>query len=268
MNAMNTLPVESAEDPRLAPYRQLRERELARDGQRFIAEGEHVVRRLLASDFPVESVLLSIRRANEIAPIVPPATPVFVGSDEALRSVIGYKFHSGVIACGRRKPPPTIEHIITAAAPAGRVTLVVLPEISNTENLGALIRVSAAFGADAMILGEKSCDPFFRQSIRVSMGTVFRLPICQSNDIRRDLRRLRGEFGVELIAAVLSESAEPLAAVQRGRRLAVLFGNEAQGLSADEIRLCDRAVTIPMHLGTDSLNVAVAAALFLYQFRQ
>jgi tRNA G18 (ribose-2'-O)-methylase SpoU len=263
---MNALPVDSIDDPRLAPYRPLKDRELAREGNRFIAEGEHVVRRLLASDFPVESVLLSFRRADEISPLVPPAVPVYVAADELLRGVIGYKFHSGVIACGRRKQSPALEEIASSQGRTRTRRLVVLPEISNTENLGALIRISAAFGADAVILGEKSCDPFFRQCIRVSMGTVFRLPICLAKDIQCDLLRLRDEFEVELIASVLDEAAEPLAAARTADRIAILFGNEAQGLPQDQIKLCDRTVTIPMKLGTDSLNVAVAAALFLYQF--
>jgi tRNA G18 (ribose-2'-O)-methylase SpoU len=132
--------------------------------------------------------------------------------------------------------------------------------------MGALIRISAAFGADALVLGERCCDPFWRQSIRVSMGTIFRLPLVQSQDLAGDLARLRGEWGVQLIASVLDDDAEPLAAVVRPQRLGLLLGNEAQGLAERWIRLCDRSVTIPMQLGTDSLNVAVAAAVFLYHF--
>jgi tRNA G18 (ribose-2'-O)-methylase SpoU len=147
-----------------------------------------------------------------------------------------------------------------------RTTLVICPEIEKTDNLGSMIRVAAAFGADAMILGERSCDPFFRQSVRVSMGTVFFLPIVRSDDLARDLRRLREEFGVERIAGVLGDDAESLEGVRRAQRLGLLFGNEAQGLAREWLDLCDRRVTIPMKHGTDSLNVAVAAGVFLYHF--
>ncbi len=256
--------IESLDDPRAAPYRMLKDRELARDGRRFIAEGEHIVRRLLNSDFPVESVLLARRRFDEIGPSVPREVPTLVVSDEMIHQVIGYKFHSGVIACGRRKPRVAIEKAIPRDA--SRLTLVASPDIANVENLGALIRISAGFGVDAMLLGEHCADPFFRQSIRVSMGTVFRLPLYQSADLKRDLTRLRDEWSVELIASVVDESAEPLSESRRSDRIAILFGNEAQGLPQELIEQCDRKVTIPMQLGTDSLNVAVAAGVFLYHF--
>jgi tRNA G18 (ribose-2'-O)-methylase SpoU len=224
------------------------------------------VRRLLASDFPVESVLVARRRAEEIASLAAArgAPPVYVAPDAMMHEIIGYKFHSGVIACGLRKPLPTLEQVV----PRDRkpLTLVVCPEISSNENLGSLVRISAAFGAAAMLLGERSADPFFRQSIRVSMGTIFSLPVLQSQDLMRDLARLKMEWDVELIASVLEESAEPLSSAARRERVAILFGNEAQGLSREYLDLCDRRVTIPMQLGTDSLNVAVAAGVFLYHF--
>ena len=147
-----------------------------------------------------------------------------------------------------------------------RLTLVVCPDIANTENLGTLIRIAAGFGVDAMVLGERSCNPFYRQSVRVSMGTIFSLPIVESTDIRSDLRRLCDEFGVELVATVLDETAEPLDRAGRADKTALLFGNEAQGLSAEIVELCQRRVTIPMKRGTDSLNVYVAAGIFLYHY--
>src|SRR5207245_2076779 len=106
--------------------------------------------------------------------------------------------------------------------------------------------------------------PFWRQSIRVSMGTVFSLPIYQSSDLRLDLKRLRNEWGIQLAATVLDPAAEALSTALRPAKLGLLFGNEAQGLGSQWTDLCDRKVTIPMHLGTDSLNVSVAAGIFLY----
>ncbi|HMB95190.1 MAG TPA: RNA methyltransferase, partial [Tepidisphaeraceae bacterium] len=122
------------------------------------------------------------------------------------------------------------------------------------------------FGVDAMLLGERSCDPFYRQSIRVSMGTVFSLNLLQSQDLLSDLRRLKKEWDVELIATVLDHSAAPIAKASRTQRIGLLFGNEAQGLSPQILAECDQRVTIPMQLGTDSLNVAIAAAVALYHF--
>jgi len=259
------IPVQSLADPRLAPYRNLKERDLAREGGRFIAEGENLVKRLLAGTLTTESVLLAERRAAEISPLIPPAIPVYVAPTPIVNGVLGYKFHSGVMAVGVRPPSPTIDDVVARAADRP-LTLVVCPEIEKTDNLGALIRIAAAFGVDALVLGPRSCDPFFRQSVRVSMGSAFVLPIVRSDDLARDLRRLREHHRVELIATVLDADAEPLDAARRPQHLGILFGNEAQGLSAELVALCDRRVTIPMKLGTDSLNVSVAAGIFLYHF--
>ena len=168
------------------------------------------------------------------------------------------------MAVGVRPPSPTIDDLVARAADRP-LTLVVCPEIEKTDNLGALIRIAAAFGVDAMILGQRSCDPFFRQSVRVSMGSAFVLPIVRSDDLARDLSRLR-EFGVDVVATVLDPRATPLDQAHRGRRLAIVLGNEAQGLGEEWLRHADRQVTIPMKLGTDSLNVAVAAGVFLYHY--
>jgi tRNA G18 (ribose-2'-O)-methylase SpoU len=261
---MPVLAIDSLDDPRVALYRNLKDRELERRGRHFIAEGEHLTRRLLASDFPVDSVMLAERRVADLAPFVPQHVPVYVVSQELMNQVLGLKFHSGVLACARRKERQTLEQVIPRDKQ--RLTLVICPEIANVENIGTMIRIAAGFGADAMILGERCHDPFWRQSVRVSMGTIFRLPIVQSDDLLRDLRRLREEWGVELIATVLDESAEPLAAARRGRKLGILFGSEAQGLGNEWVEACDRRVTIPMQHGTDSLNVAVAAGIVLYHF--
>ena len=246
----------------MAPYRNLKDKELARDGGRFIAESENVVRRLLASATPVESVLVAERKLGAIGPLVPADRPVYVADDALIERIIGFEFHSGVLACGVRPKSPALESVVPASPrPA---LIVVCQQITNTENLGSLIRVSAAFGADAMVLGERCCDPYFRQSVRVSMGTIFSLPIVRSENLVRDLDAMKS-LGVENIAAVLDAEAEALNAIDVRARVAVAFGNEADGLDGETIGHCDRRVTIPMKRGTDSLNVAVAAAVFLYQ---
>jgi tRNA G18 (ribose-2'-O)-methylase SpoU len=256
--------ISDLDDRRISAYRNLKDRELARDGDRFIAEGAHVVRRLLESDYPVESVLVAQRREREMSPLVREGTTLYVVPDPLVHEIVGFKFHSGVIACGRRKPRQPLEAAMNLLP--RRATLVVCPEIANTENLGGLMRIAAGFGADAFVLGEHSCDPFYRQSIRVSMGTVFSLNLYQSMDLLSDLKLMRERWGIERIATVLDEDSEPLNLARRGDRIALLFGNEAQGLSHDIVGLCDRKVTIPMHLGTDSLNVAISAAVCLYHF--
>ncbi len=256
--------IHSLDDPRVAAYRNLKDHELDRRGRLFIAEGEYVVARLLASDFSVESIFLSDKRVEEIAPQVPPGVPVYVASPDVMNGVLGMKFHSGVMACGRRKPRMTIDDVIPKDR--DRLTLVICPDVSNVENIGSIVRIAAGFGADALVLGERCHDPFWRQAVRVSMGTVFRLPLAHSDDLLRDLARLKSEWGVELAATVLDEDAEPLENAKRAEKFGLLFGGEAQGLEPQYVRACDRRVTIPMRMGTDSLNVSVAAGVVLYHF--
>ena len=260
------VPISSLDDPRVAHYRNLKDKALDRQGRLFIAEGENVVRRLLASDFETLSVFCADHRAAGLADAVPGHVPLYAGSRELMERVIGFDFHTGVVACGRRKPPPTLEQAVPRDKPD--LLVVARGDVANVENLGSLIRLSAGFGADAMVLGERCHDPFWRQSVRVSMGTVFKLPIVRSADLVADLRRLRREWGIEVAATVLDPDAEPIASAGRPGRFALAFGNEAHGLSPEQAAACDRRVTIPMGLGTDSLNVAVAAGIFLYHFTQ
>ncbi len=257
--------IDSTDDPRLDPYRDVKDRDLAQRSGLFIAEAEQVVRRLLASDYPVESVLVYPQKADEIANITPSGIPVYVVPKKIASQLLGFKFHSGVLACGRRKPPLMIENAVPETGP---LTLVVCPETNNTENLGMIIRIAAGFGAAAIILGERCANPYYRQSIRVSMGEIFRLPIVESKDLINDLRWLRDERKVELIATVVGDDAEPLSEARSSDRKALLFGGERHGLAPGIINLCDRRITMPMQLGTDSLNVHVAAAIFLYEFTQ
>lgn len=256
-------PIDSLDDPRLEPYRALKEREIIYTG-RFIAEGEHLVRRLLASDYGVESVFIAEKHLEDMRKIVPDSVPLLVAPHALMHQTIGYKFHSGIIACGLKGDPKTLDQVVSATGPA---TLMILPEIANAENLGGLFRVAAGFGVSCVVLGERCCDPFMRQSVRVSMGTIFKLPLVQSKDIIADLHYLRDRFAIELMATVLDDAAEDLKQAQRSNRIGLLFGNEAQGLPREMVDLCQRKIMIPMKLGTDSLNVAVSAGICLHHFQ-
>jgi tRNA G18 (ribose-2'-O)-methylase SpoU len=218
---------------------------------------------LLASDYPCESVLVIERLADEIAAVVPPDVPFYVTTPAILRQIIGFKFHSGVMGIGKRKQSVSLAQL--DALNRGRSTLVVCPELISAQNIGSLVRICAALGVDGMLLGEKCCDPFWRQSIRISMGTVFYLPIIRSANLMADLELLSAR-NFELMASVLDENAEPLDHAKRADRLAILFGNESAGLDPAIVARCDRMVTIPMRKGIDSLNVTIAAGIFLYHF--
>ena len=261
---MPRIAIDSLDDPRVQMYRHLKASNLLRDGHLFIAEGTRLVERLLASEYETESVLIAERREEEWGPKIPSHIPLYVIPQSVGEQLTGFNFHVGVLACGRRKPARTIDETI----PRNRssLTVVICPNCDNPENLGAIIRIGSAFGIDGLLLGRSCCDPFSRRVLRVSMGTAFRLPIIESANLERDVVRLREEWGVELIATVLDETASPLSKATRGPRTGLLFGNEADGLDSHWQGLCHRRLTIPMRLGTDSLNVAVATGIFLHHF--
>lgn len=261
---MPLYPVTSLDDPRLALYRNLKDSELAQNGDRFVAEGHFVVQRLLASSFPVESVLLAERQLEPMRPFIPQSVPLYVASTAMLNQILGFPFHNGVIAIARRKPLYRLDQVLNPGE--SPLTLVILPELCGLQNMGSIIRVSAAFGVDAILLGPRCADPFYRLSVRVSMGTVFKVPILRSMDLEADLASLHQDYGVELAATVLDDSAQDLSHATRPARLGLLFGGEGYGLSDPIVTLCQRKLTLPMRLDTDSLNVGVSAAVFLYHF--
>ena len=256
--------IDSLDDPRVEPYRNLKMKNLLRGGQFFIAEGKKVVERLLLSDFQTASVFVSRKRVEEWETIVPPDVPLYFADQNVMSELVGFDFHVGVVGCGVRRPSPPLELMLPKETP--RLTVVACPNCDNPENMGAIVRISAAFGIDALILGKGCCDPFARRVFRVSMGTAFTLPIIESRDLLSDLQRLKGEWGFELAGTVLDENAEHLDTAKRSSRFGILMGNEDVGLDVSWTELCDRKLTIPMCRGTDSLNVAVAAGIVLHHF--
>lgn len=258
--------VDDAADPRLAPYRQLNQLNPVRWSGRFIAEGDKVVRRLIASRYPVDSLLLEPAAVDSLAPLLPPEIPLYVGSRQLLESVIGFNFHRGVLACGRRLPPLSLDEALATAMPTS--TIVVCPDLKDPTNLGSILRTSAALGVSAVVLGPHCADFLSRRVVRVSMAAALQLPIVIAADVASCLDRLHREYDFEIVAAVVDPAAHPLANCGRTRKMALVLGGEAHGLSEELLARCDRLVTIPMHLGIDSLNVAVAAAVFLFHFCQ
>jgi tRNA G18 (ribose-2'-O)-methylase SpoU len=253
--------IENFDDPRLAPYRELNQRNLTRQSGLFIAEGDKVVERLIASRYPVASVLAEADWAERLAPQLPEDTPIYVAEPKLLEATIGFNFHRGVLACGRRLPGPTAAEI--ARTCGERSTILTCSDVQDPTNLGSIIRTAAAFGCAGVVLAGRCADPFSRRVLRVSMGAVLHVPIIESRDLPADAHELR-EQGFLLAATVIDAAAQPLAEFRPPRRLALMLGSEGHGLSAESLALCDERVTIPMQLGIDSLNVAVAAAVFLY----
>lgn len=260
--------VTAIDDPRLAPYANLRQTNLTRWSGLFIAEGRRVVERLLASEFHVESVLLSDRRHETVLAEWPAEwvadVPVLIVPQRLVEVLVGYNFHAGVLACGRRFEPFGVAE--TLAICRRSHTVVACPRITGPDNLGSILRNCAALGVDAVLLGPGSCDPFSRRVLRVSMGAPFSLPVAECPTLFDDLISARDAGGWQLIAAAIDGEAEPLAEAIRPERIVLVLGNEAEGLDDDWLAACDRRVMIPMAAPGDSLNVAVACGVMLHHF--
>lgn len=255
------VPINDPADPRLDPYRNLRDRVLRKAGNRFIAESRCIVLRMIEAGITPESVVVDARRADDVVPAVPAGTPVYVVPPDALTQLAGFEIHTGTLAVARRPDPPTLDCLVADAR-----FLLVLSQLKETANLGSIIRTAAAFGVGGLLLGPQCCDPYYRRAVRVSMGAVFRLPILTSTDLAADLARLRDDHACRLAATTLDADATPLHHAPRPDRLALLLGHEVHGLPRQLVDLCHDRLTIAMAPGVDSLNVSASAAVFCHHF--
>lgn len=258
--------VTDPDDPAVAPFRSIKERDLVGREGLFIAEGETVLRAFVR-DAPgrVVSLLIDPRRQEKLAGMLaglPEETPVHLVDQVVLDAIAGFHLHRGVLAVGR-KPEPVAARDLLSGLPSRAVALV-LCGIANHDNMGGIYRNAAAFGADAVILDADCCDPLYRKAIRVSVGAALSVPTA---------RLERGENVADLLAATgfeglaLSPSAdEVLARLTPAPRTAVLLGAEGPGLSP-EVMGRARRIGIPMAGGFDSLNVATTSGIVLHHLR-
>lgn len=253
------------DDPRLDPYRDMKARAQRADPERFLAESEHAVLRLLAARerFPLESVLVEPSRAERIMAVVPAGVPLLVLEPERLARLIGFPLHRGVIACARRPlldpwPPEWLSS-------RGRWRIVLAAGPSDPVNVGLLARNARAFSADLLLLDAAAGDPLARRAIRSSVGHVFGLPWQRIQDPREALRELRMACPeATFLAASARREATPLQAFEPPSRVVLVLGHEDRGLSPELLGACDAELTIPLDPEVDSLNVAAAAAVFLW----
>ncbi|RLS33780.1 MAG: RNA methyltransferase [Planctomycetota bacterium] len=256
--------IESLEDPRLDVFRSLKAQNMARDQRLFIAEGPTVVERVLQSGFEVRSLLISDRKFASFEGRLPSDIPVYRMRAELADTLVGFHFHCGVMACAVKRTTPPPEMWVPKTGPA---LVLAGDRIVDPENVGALIRIAAAFGAVAVIFGKGSADAFSRRVLRVSMGNVLFLPIVETDDLPGCLRELNIQHQFKTCSTVLDHAAVPLSDFHFPERTVLLMGNEYDGVSAEAIAEASHRMTIPMLNGTDSLNVAVSSGIFLHQYR-
>lgn len=268
---LNLIPIDRADDPRVADYLNIRDAQLADGfspaGPRYMAEGELVVETMLRAARPAESVLLLPSRLETMGSLLAqhlaPETPVYIASQSVMDAIVGIHLHRGVLALGKRWPLPPLPEVLRDAT-----SLLVLEDLTNHDNMGGLFRTAAALGGQrpAIILSPRSCDPLYRKSLRVSIGHALHVPYTIATDWPRSLDAIAAA-GFTTIAMTPSGSIdlrELSASSARPARPAIVLGTEGRGLSDDAMSRCALRARIAMHNNVDSLNVVIAGAIALH----
>jgi len=251
-------------DPRLADYRELRDVQLRKHLEAehglFIAEGEKVVRRAVEGGFAPRSFLMAPRWLDGLADVLDSSeVPCYVVSEKLAEEVTGFHVHRGALASLHRKPLPPVSDVL-----AGARTVVVLEDIVDHANVGAILRSCAALGVDGVLLSPRCADPLYRRAVKVAMGAVFSLPYARLEDWYDAMPAL-SRAGFTTVAMTLAGDAVPLEQALTGLdQVALVLGGEGHGLSSRWQSTAAHRAVIPMRRGVDSLNVAAAAAVACY----
>jgi tRNA G18 (ribose-2'-O)-methylase SpoU len=269
---MRIEPIAALGDPRVAPYRDLREGKLLDEQGLFVAESRHVARRLLAGGrFRVRSLLLAEAALAELdgalAALADPPL-VLLAPHALLCEIAGYHVHQGCLALVERGDPLPVEELARRAV-AGGGLIVGIERLGDPANVGSVFRNALAFGADGVLLAPGGADPLFRKAVRVSMAATLALPFARAASWPGELEKLRAE-GFVVLACVAQQDATPLGAFGSSLplppRVTLLFGSEGAGLEPATRAAADAALTVPTAAGIDSLNVATASGIVLHHF--
>ncbi len=259
--------VTDAADPRLADYRDLRDVELRKhlesDQGLFIAEGEKVVRRAVEAGFAARSFLMARRWLPGLDDVLGSTdAPCYVVDEDLAEAVTGFHVHRGALASLHRVALPSVEQVLDGAR-----TVVVLEDVVDHTNVGAIFRCAAALGVDAVLLSPRCADPLYRRSVKVAMGAVFSVPYARIEQWYDAVAALSAA-GFTTVAMTLGADSVAIEEAVTGRdRVALLMGTEGHGLSERWISTADVRAVIPMSAGVDSLNVAAATAVACYVAR-
>ncbi len=271
--SLTGVPIEITDpaDPRLADYVALTDVVLRRrtEPERglYIAESQKVIRRALRAGHRPRSYLMARRWLDDLSDIVADAEaqgiPVYFGEHDVIEQLTGFHLHRGALAAMQRPVLPDVESLL-----AGARRVVVLEDVVDHTNVGAIFRSAAALGVDAVLITPRCADPLYRRSIRVSMGTVFQVPWTRIDPWPGGLDLLK-KAGLTVVAMALTDDSVPLDELETDppERVALVLGTEGDGLSRHTVEGADVTVRIPMAGGVDSLNVAAASAVAMWALR-
>ena len=256
---MQLIPVDDCHATELKLYHQLRDNAFVAD-KSFIADSPKVVNMLLQSDIEVKSILATQAYYDEFEDLLRDKNipKLFLATKEMMQNIVGHKIHHNCMMHGVRPDTVAIDDLDDH--------IIMLDEITSTENIGSIARSAAAMGVNSYMLPKQGPHPYGRRALRVSMGYVSRLKTHLYDDIFQTLKALQ-DRGYKIFAAEVSEDALALASVEVPQKWVLLMGHEGKGISKDVLDACDACVEIEMAEGVKSFNVGVAASIMMYQFQ-
>jgi tRNA G18 (ribose-2'-O)-methylase SpoU len=256
---MNLIPIEDIDLPELQIYHQFREHAFKADGS-FVADSPKVVNLLLAKKLRVSSILATQEYYDEFATLIESRNIplLYVASKALMSTLVGHKIHHNVMMHGFRPEDTPLDQLDDQ--------IIMLDEISSTQNIGAIARSAAAIGVNSYLVPSYGPHPYSRRALRVSMGHVSMLKTHIYNNLQETIKSLKNN-GYHIYAAEVTTDNTPLAQVQTKEKWVLLMGHEGSGLSQEVLDLCDEVVTIEMMEGVKSFNVGIAASIMMYQFK-
>jgi tRNA G18 (ribose-2'-O)-methylase SpoU len=260
--------ITTLERPELDPYKTLR-RPVEHLAQGiFVAEGEKVIIRLLESSLVIRSILLSQDWFDIHHGLIeqnPNPIEVFIGAKKLLETIVGHELHQSIMGLASVPEQRHSDELLDTKKEHS--LSVIVDGLTNAENMGVIVRNCVCFGVDALLVLPSSCDPYLRRSVRNSMGNIFQLPVIYIQDTVQELSRLK-EHGYRIIGAHPHPMSIDIRVGNFTGKKIIVLGAEGHGISKEVLDLCDEYVTIPMKEGVDSLNVASASAVMLWEMQK
>lgn len=256
---MNLIEITNTNIPELRIYQQLRDNAFTADNS-FIADSSKVVNMLLETEIEVKSILATPEYYDEFEEFIKRKNipQLFVASKQLMQTIVGHKVHQNVMMHGTRPAQTVLENLDDH--------IIMLDNITSTENVGSIARSAAALGVNSYILPNQGPHPFGRRALRVSMGHMSMLKTHLYQEIEVTLKKLK-ERGYTIIAAEITPDSIPLSEIEIPQKWVLLMGHEGHGISQEVLNLCDKIVNIEMMPNIKSFNVAVAASILMYTFK-
>lgn len=256
---MNFIYIDDIDIPQLNIYHQFRDHAFTKD-ESFVADSPKVVNLLLEANIEIRSILATEDYYNQNLDLIKSKNipKLFVASKTLMQQIVGHKIHHNVMMHGRRPKHALLDELGD--------NIIMLDEISSTQNIGSIARSAAAIGIDSYLLPTHGPHPYSRRALRVSMGHISMLKTHLYTDIKETIHALK-ENGYRVYAAEVAHNSTPLSSIKVSEKWVLLMGHEGSGISNDILALCDEVVTIEMVKGVKSFNVGVAASIMMYQFK-